>query len=54
MQSRLKVLPIAILAILLAVGIYYLVRKNQKPHTQNETVNDVITIIQELDKNPKK
>jgi len=54
MQSRMKIIPLAAVVILLAAGIYFFIQKSDKPHTQNETVNDVITIIQELDKNPKK
>jgi len=54
MQPRRTLLLFATTAVLLAICICFLVqKKNDQPHTQSETVNDAITIIQELDKNPK-
>ena len=52
MQERRKFLLISSIILLILISLYFIIRSNPESLTQNETVNDVITILKELDKKP--
>ena len=56
MSPQRKTLLITFTALAVLISIYFVTQhqRETKPQGNNETINNVVTIIQELDKTPKK
>jgi len=53
MSYRLKFFVVLMAVILLVIGIVHFSKPKKKPLTRNETIDEVVTIINQLDKTQK-